>query len=70
MNSYALQPMESNSLRGYSVQTVHSVKLKFSMYIINHPLTFCIDFDELRIYSFLREYEKEFSCITAYGVKL
>ena len=51
-NFYTLQPMESNSSKCSSIQMVHSIELKFSMYIIGHRLTYCIDFAELKINSF------------------
>ena len=70
MSSYTLPSMKSNSLRGSSIQTVPSIELKFGMYIIDHHFTHCIDFVEFKINSFLQECEKEFSCITAYRVKL
>ena len=38
-------------LKCSSIQTVHSIKLKFGMCIIGHHLTYCIDFGEFRINS-------------------
>ena len=47
-NSYTLQPMEPNSLKCSSMQTVHSIELKFGMYFIGHRLAHCIDFSEFK----------------------
>ena len=55
-NSYTLRPMELNSLKCSIFQIVHSIELKFGIYIIGHHLTNCIDFGEFRINSFLQEY--------------
>ena len=44
--------MKSNSLKGSSIQTVHSVEFKFGMYIIDLWPTYCVDFSEFRINSF------------------
>ena len=52
--------MEWNSLKGSSIQTVHSIELKFGIYIISHHRTNLTDFCEYRIHSFLQEYKKEF----------
>ena len=43
---YTLQPLESNSLKCSSIQTIHSINLKFNMHIIGHRSTNCIDFGE------------------------
>ena len=43
-NSYALRPVESNSLKYSSIQMVLSIELKFSMYIIGHCPTYCVEF--------------------------
>ena len=59
--------METNSLRGSSTQTVHSIELKFVMYIRGHHSTYFIDFSEFRINLFLTGAERR---ITAYGIKL
>ena len=70
-NSYTLRSMESNSLKCSSVETVHSIKPKFDMYIIDCCPTYCVDFGEFRFNSFfLQEYKKGFLYITAHGVKL
>ena len=61
--------MESDSLKCSSIQIVHSIELKFGMYIIGHRSTNCIDFGEYRMNSFLQEFKKEFLYIRAYGVK-
>ena len=53
-----------------SVWTVHSIELKIGMHITSHRRTNPIDFDECRMNIFLQEYKKEFSYITAYGVKI
>ena len=59
-NCYTLWPMESNSLKCSSIQAMPLIELKFGMYIIDHRLTYCIDFGEFRITSFLLEYKKKF----------
>ena len=69
MISYALRPMESNSLKGTSIHTVHSIEFKFVMYIIGHRLTHCVDFGEFSFNSIFTGVRKEFLYITAYGVK-
>ena len=38
MYSYTLRPMESNSLKCSSIQRIHSIDLKFGMYIIVLPI--------------------------------
>ena len=38
---------------------VHSTELKFSMHIIQHRPTYCIDFREFRINSFFTEAQKK-----------
>ena len=48
---------------------VHSIELKFGMYIIGHHSTYCVNFGKFRI-ALLQEYKKELLYITAYGVKL
>ena len=50
--------MKSNSLRGSSIQTVHSIQLKFGMFIIDPLPTFCIDFVEFRINIFFAGVQK------------
>ena len=45
-NSYTLRPTESNSLKCSSIQMIHSIDLKFGMYIIGHRSTNYIDFGE------------------------
>ena len=45
--------MESNSLKCTSIQMVHSIELKFGMYIIGHNPTYCIDFGECNNNSFI-----------------
>ena len=62
--------MGSKSLKCSSIQTVHSIELKSPVHIIGHPPTYCVEFGEFRINSFLQEHKKEFLYITAYGVKL
>ena len=47
--------MESNSLKCSSIQTVHSIELRFGMYIIRHRPIYCVDFGEFRINNFLQE---------------
>ena len=70
-NSYRLRPMESNSLKCFSIQMVHSIEFKFGMYITGHCQRNPIDFGEYRMNSFfLQGHKKEFLYITAYKVKL
>ena len=45
-NCYTLRPIESNTLKGSSIQTMHWIELKFGIYIIGHHRTNPIDFDE------------------------
>ena len=52
--------MELISLKCSSIQMVQSVELRFGMYIIRYCSTYCVDFDEFRINSFLQECKKEF----------
>ena len=53
--------MESNSFKCSSVQMVHSIKLKFGMYIVGHRPTYCVEFGEFRINSFFyRSTKKNF----------
>ena len=47
--------MESNSLKLSSIQMVHSIELKFGIYIIGHRPIYCGDFDEFRINSSFTE---------------
>ena len=61
--------MESNYLKGSSVQMVHSIELKLGMHIIGHSQTNPIDFREGRMHIFLQECKKEFYYIMTYGVK-
>ena len=51
-NSYRLQSKESNSLKCSSIQTVHSIELRFGMHIIGHRPTYCVNFGKFRINSF------------------
>ena len=37
---------------------VHSIELKFGMYIIDHRLTYCVKSGEFEINSFLQEWKK------------
>ena len=67
-NSYALQLMESNSFKYFSISTEHSIELKFSMHIISQRSTYCINFGEFRMKCFFAGVKK--NCITAYGIKL
>ena len=50
--SDTLRPMELNSLKSSNNESVHSIELKFGMYIIDHCPIYCIDFGEFRIKSF------------------
>ena len=58
MNSYTLRPMELNALRGSSIETLHSIELKFDVYIIAHCPTYCVNFGEFKSNSFLQECNK------------
>ena len=51
-NPYTLRHMELNSLKGSSIQTVHSIELKFGMYIVDHCPTYCNNFGGFTINSF------------------
>ena len=51
MNSYTLQPVKSCSLKISSIQTVHSVMLKFGMYNRENRPTYCIHFGKFRLNS-------------------
>ena len=63
--------MESNSLKYRSFQMVHSIELKFDVYVIGKCPTYCVNFGKFKNNSFfLQECKKEFLYITAYGVKL
>ena len=59
--------MELNALRGSSIETLHSIELKFDMYIMYHSPTYCIDFGEFRINSFITAAQKYFLYITVYA---
>ena len=51
--------MESSSLKGSSIQTVHSIEFKFGMHIIDHHRMKATDFGEFLMHSFfLQEYKK------------
>ena len=50
--------MESNYLKGSSIQTVHLLELKFGMCIINHHQTQPSDFGVCRIYTFFAGVDK------------
>ena len=45
-NSYTLRPMRSNSLKCSSIQMMHSIYLKFGMFIIGHHCTNYNNFGE------------------------
>ena len=51
--------MESNSSKCCSIQAVHSIELKFSMYIIGLRPTYCADFVEFSIYNFFYSSNKK-----------
>ena len=53
-----LRPMESNSLKYSSTQTMHLIELKFGMHIISHRPVYCIDFGEFKINSFFTGVQK------------
>ena len=57
-NSYTLWPMESNCLMCFSIQTGHSIELKFGMYIISHCPTYYVNFGEFKINSFFTGVQK------------
>ena len=56
--SYTLRPMESNSLKYSSIQMMHSIDIKFGIYIIGHHSTNCIGFGEERSNSFFTGTQK------------
>ena len=56
--SYTLLPMESNFLKCSSMQTVHSIELKFDMHNIVHRFIYCVDFGEFKINSFFTGVQK------------
>ena len=73
MYSYTLWPMESNYLKCSSLQMIHSIYLKFGIYIIGHHSTYCVKFGEFKINSFFyRSTKKNFYTVQLiiYGVKL
>ena len=57
-NSYTLRPIESNFLKCSSIETVHSIDLKFCKYIIGRRPTYCTVFCEFRINSFFTAVQK------------
>ena len=61
--------MESNSLKCFSIEMVHSIELKFGMYIIGLRPTYCVEFDEFRLNSYFTGAQKKVLYITAYRVK-
>ena len=58
-NSYTLRPMESNSLKCSSIQIVHSIELKFGMYITGHRRTNPINFGEYPMNRFFTGVKKK-----------
>ena len=50
--------MESNSLKSSSIQMVHSIELKFGMYITGHRRTSPVDFGEYWMNSFFTGVQK------------
>ena len=56
--SYTIRTMELIALKYSSVQMVHSIVVKFGMYIISHRSTNCIEFGELRINIFFTGTQK------------
>ena len=60
-NSYRSWHMESNYLKGFSIQTVHSIELKFGIYTITgYRRKNTIDFGDCRVYSFFTGVQKSF----------
>ena len=57
--SYTLRRMESNSLKCFSTQLLHSIELKFGMYIKDRRPTYCVEFGEFRINSFFTGAQKK-----------
>ena len=53
--------MESNSLKGSSIQAVHSIELKSGMHITGHCRTNPIDFGKCRMHSFFYRSTKKIS---------
>ena len=50
--------MESNYLKCSYIQKVHSIELKFAMYIIGHRPRYCVEFGEFMINSFFTGVQK------------
>ena len=50
--SYTIRPVDTNSLKCSSISIVHSIVLKFGMYILGHRRTNSTDFGEIRIITF------------------
>ena len=48
--------MESNSLKGSSIQMVHSIGLKFGLYFIDHRSTYLSILVNLGLIVFFQEY--------------
>ena len=44
----------------YSAKTVHSIELRFGMYITGHRFTYCVDFNEFKIKFFYRRPKRNF----------
>ena len=58
--------MEPNSLKCSSIQTMHSIELKFGMHITGHRRMNPIDFGEYRMNSFFTGVQKRI--LIHYGV--
>ena len=50
--------MELNSLKCSSIQTVHSIELKFGMHIVVHRLIYYVDFGKFRMNCFFTGVQK------------
>ena len=51
-HSHTLRLVETSSLNGSSIQTVHSIEFKYGMHVIDYRPAYCFNFSELRINSF------------------
>ena len=57
--------MESNSLKGSSIQKMHLIELNFGIYIIGHYRKKVTDFGEFMMHSFFTRVQKTLLCIMA-----
>ena len=67
-NSYTLRLMELNSLKCSGIQMVHSIELKFGMYIVGHDPAYCVEFGEFRKNSFFTGAKKKKKILVHYSL--